>query len=144
VHFWNVYKTFPTCIWVNGQEKQNMASKVATGAAGSAVTFAIDTRQGAVLGGINVTGYIHPITGVEIPVAVHPDLPPGTILFECMSLPYSLSGVQNVVQMRTRWEYMQIDWVLTTLKRDFSVTVDEVLQNYFPPAWGLITNIANG
>jgi hypothetical protein len=61
-----------------------------------------------------------------------------------MSLPYSLSGVQNVVQMRTRWEYMQIDWVLTSLKRDFSVTVDEVLQNYFPPAWGLITNIANG
>jgi hypothetical protein len=144
VHFWTVYKTWPTMIWVNGQEKQNMASKVATGAAGSAIAFTIDTRQGAVLGGINVTGYIHPITGFEIPVAVHPDLPPGTIMFECMTLPYSLSGVANVVQVRTRWEYMQIDWVLTTLKRDFSITVDEVLQNYFPPAWGLITNIANG
>jgi hypothetical protein len=144
VHFWNVYKTIPTCIWVNGQEKQNMAAKVLTGAAGSAVAFAIDTRQGAVLGGVNVTGYIHPITGQEIPVAVHPDLAPGTIMFECMALPYSLSGVQNVVQVRTRWEYMQIDWVLTSLKRDFSITVDEVLQNYFPPAWGLITNIANG
>ena len=144
VHFWNVYKTFPTGIWVNGQEKQNMASKVATGAAGSAISFTVDTRQGAVLGGINVTGYIHPITGQEVPVAVHPDLAPGTILFECMSLPYSLSGVQNVVQICTRWEYMQIDWVLTTLRRDYSITVDEVLQNYFPPAWGLITNIANG
>lgn len=144
VHFWSVYKTIPTTIWVAGQEKQNMASKVATGASGSAVSFTVDTRQGAVLGGINVSGYIHPITGQEIPVAVHPELPAGTILFECMALPYSLSGVANVVQVRTRWEYQQIDWVLTSLKRDFSITVDEVLQNYFPPAWGLITNIANG
>lgn len=144
VHFWATYKTIPTGIWVNGQEKQNMGTKVATGASGSAVVFSIDTRQGAVLGGINVTGYIHPITGQEIPVLVHPDLPPGTILFECMALPYSLSGVQNVVQIRTRWEYMQIDWVLTSLKRDFSITVDEVLQNYYPPAWGAICNIADG
>ncbi|MBM4301644.1 MAG: hypothetical protein FJ121_08955 [Deltaproteobacteria bacterium] len=144
VSFWNNYKVSPTTIWVNGREKRNMGAKVLTGASGTVVTFAIDTRQGAVLGGVNVTGYIHPITGMEIPVEVHPDLPPGTILFECMTLPYTLSGVQNVVQVRTRWEYMQIDWVLTSLKRDFSITVDEVLQNYFPPAWGLITNIADG
>jgi hypothetical protein len=144
VHFLAVYKTIPTNIWVSGQEKQNMASRVATGAVGSAVTFTIDTRQGVMLGGINVTGYFHPITGQEIPVTWHPDLPAGTILFECMTLPFSLSGVQDVVRKLTRWEYMSIDWLLTTLRREFSITVDGVLQNYFPPAWGAINNIGNG
>jgi hypothetical protein len=139
-----VYKIEPTMIWVAGQEKQNLAAKVLTGATGSALSFTIDTRQGAVLGGVNITGYIHPITGKEIPVAVHPDLPPGTVMFECMNLPYPLANVPNVVQIRTRWEYTQITWPLQTLRRDFSVTVDEVLQNYFPPGWGVITNIANG
>jgi hypothetical protein len=143
-HLWAVYKIEPTMIWVAGQEKQNLAAKVLTGATGSALSFTIDTRQGAVLGGVNITGYIHPITGKEIPVAVHPDLPPGTVMFECMNLPYPLANVPNVVQIRTRWEYTQITWPLQTLRRDFSVTVDEVLQNYFPPGWGVITNIANG
>ena len=97
------------------------------------------------MGGINVTGYIHPVTGQEVPVQVHPDLPPGTILFETiLNLPYKLSGVDNVVQVRTRQEYYQITWPLQTRKYEFGVYVDEVLQNYFPPAFGVITNIADG
>jgi hypothetical protein len=130
---------------VNGQEKRNMAKKVAAGAAGNAISFTIDTRQGAVLGGINVKGYIHPITGQEVPVEPHPDLPPGTILFETIKgLPYKLSGVDNVVQVRTRQEYYQIEWPLQDRKWEYGVYLDEVLQNYFPPAFGLITNIADG
>lgn len=145
VYFWDNYKVIPDCIWVNGREKKNMAKKVAAGAAGNAISFTIDTRQGAVLGGINVTGYIHPITGQEIPVAVHPDLPPGAILFETiLNLPYKLSGVDNVVQVRTRQEYYQIEWPLQDRKWEYGVYVDEVLQNYFPPAFGLIINIADG
>jgi hypothetical protein len=52
--------------------------------------------------------------------------------------------VQNVYQMKTRKEYYQIEWPLRTRKYEYGVYADQVLQHYFPPSVGFITNIGKG
>lgn len=75
-------------------------------------------------------------------IRLHPNMPAGTVLFRTKKLPYPLSNVQNVVQVLTRQEYYQLEWPLKTRKYEYGVYADEVLQNYFPPAFGIIDNIA--
>ena len=43
--------------------------------------------------------------------------------------------------MRCRRDYYQLEWPLKTRKYEYGVYFDGVLQNYFPPAFGMITNI---
>ena len=45
---------------------------------------------------------------------------------------------------RTRREYHQIEWPLRSRKYEYGVYVDEVLQHFFPPALGVISNITAG
>jgi hypothetical protein len=99
------------------------------------------------MGGVNVNSYLNPFgmgAAKPIPIELHPDMPPGTVFFDTDDLPYTLSGVTNLKQIRTRQEYYQIEWPLRTRKYEYGVYCDEVLQNYFPPAFGIITNIAAG
>jgi hypothetical protein len=49
-----------------------------------------------------------------------------------------------VLQIKTRRDYYQLEWPLHARRYEYGVYTDEVLQNYFPPAFGMITNIANG
>jgi hypothetical protein len=82
--------------------------------------------------------------GSTIDIKVHPNVPAGTILMTSKTLPYPLSGVGNIIQIRTRQEYYQIEWPLRSRKYEYGVYADQVLQNYFPPSMAVITNIANG
>jgi hypothetical protein len=94
--------------------------------------------------GRNVGKYLSPITGEVIDLVVHPNLPPGTIMFRTTRVPAYLDGVSDLCRVRTRREYHQIEWPLRTRKYEYGVYADEVLQHYFPPSLGLITNVANG
>ena len=71
-------------------------------------------------------------------------MPAGTILMTSKSLPYPLAGVGNIVQIRTRQDYYQIEWPLRSRKYEYGVYVDEVLQHYAPFAGGAIQNIKAG
>ena len=51
-------------------------------------------------------------------------------------LPYPLAGVGNLMQIRTRQDYYQIEWPLRTRRYEYGIYADEVLQHYFPPALG--------
>jgi hypothetical protein len=44
--------------------------------------------------------------------------------------------------MRMRREYYQIEWPQRSRKYEYGIYADGVLQNYFPPSQGVITNIA--
>ncbi len=59
-------------------------------------------------------------------------------------LPYPLSNVPQVLRVLCRRDYYQIDWPLISRKYQYGIYADEVLQNYFPPSFGKITNIGNG
>jgi hypothetical protein len=109
--------------------------------------FTYTQGQDMVRGGTAVRGYISPFglgSAQEIPIRLHPNLPPGTIMALTDSLPYALNDVQNVYQIKTRKEYHQIEWPLRTRKYEYGVYSDEVLQHYFPPSLGFIVNIGAG
>jgi hypothetical protein len=90
-----------------------------------------------------IGSYLNKITNTKVTIKVHPTMPPGTLFFQTSNgnMPYKLSGIDNIAQIRTRKEYYQMEWPLRTRKYEYGVYADEVLQNYFPPAFGVLTNI---
>jgi len=146
-YFWDTWRLSPTDIYVSSQEMLNIAKKVLTGSQNSAQRFVFDVSQGMLAGGYMVRSYLNKFSmgGVkEIPIRLHPNMPPGTILYYTDTIPYPTSNVTNVVQVRARRDYHQIDWPIVTRSYPYGVYADEVLQNYFPPAFGVRSNIANG
>ena len=46
--------------------------------------------------------------------------------------------------MRTMRDYYQIEWPIRKRQYEYGIYCNEVLQHYFPPALGILFNIANG
>lgn len=146
-YFWDVWRLSPTKIYISSQEQKNINKCILMGNQTSAQRFVFNVDQAKIAGGTMVRAYLNKYSmngAVEIPLEIHPNMPPGTILFFTNKLPYPLSNVGNVVQIRTRREYYQIEWPLRSRKYEYGVYCDEVLQNYAPFSLGIITNIAPG
>lgn len=144
---WDNYRLSPDTIWVNAQEQLNISKKILAGNSSAAQRFTFTVDQGMLAGGVMVRSYLNRFSmagAKEIPIMLHPNLPAGTILITTKALPYPLSNVGNVIQVRTRQDYYQIEWPLRSRKYEYGVYADEVLQHYFPPSMAIITNIANG
>ena len=145
--FWDLYRLSPTKIYMNAQELQNVSKKILAGNSSAAQRFTFNVDQGMIAGGVMVRSYLNKFSmngPVEIPISLHPNMPAGTILFFCDSLPYPLSNVPSVLRKLCRRDYYQIEWPQRSRKYEYGVYMDGVLQNYFPPAFGVISNIANG
>jgi hypothetical protein len=146
---WDNYRLSPDEAWISSQEQNFIRRKVLTAPSGTVPLsrFTIQTGQDQVRGGSSVRGYLNPFgmgQAQEIPLRLHPDLPPGNVMFLTHELPYALNDVTNVIQIRTRKDYYQIEWPLRTRKYEYGVYSDQVLQHYFPPSLAFITGIAAG
>lgn len=144
---WDTRRLSPDTMWVSSQEALNISRKIVTGAAASAQRFVQDVSETLVGGGIMVRTYLNRFSmqgGSVVDIKVHPNMPAGTVLMTTNVLPYPLAGVGNLMQIRTRQDYYQIEWPLRTRRYEYGVYADEVLQHFFPPALALITNIGNG
>ena len=151
---WNNYRLSPTVLYVNAQEQKNITNKALSNTAGPLLRFDVagDSKSAnpyAITAGGVVRWYYNPFSvdgGTDIPVLVHPDLPPGTIVGWCEQLPawYQSNEVPNVAEVMTRRDYYRIDWPLRTRRREFGVYTEEVLAVYAPFAIGILNNIANG
>lgn len=147
LYFWDTLKLSPDTIWVSSQEQNNITKKVLAGSSTAAQRFNITIDQGAFAGGTLVTSYLNKFTmnGAQaIPIRLHPNMPKGSILYTTKNLPYPLSNVQNVMQIKTRRDYHQLEWPIRTRRWEYGVYTDQVLQHYFPPSLGIRQNIANG
>jgi hypothetical protein len=148
--FWDNRRLSPTEIWVSSQEQNYIRKKVLTAPSGSVPLSRFTLSQGdsgQIRGGTMVRGYLNPFglgQAQEIPIRLHPNLPAGVMMFLTDQLPYALNDVQNVYQIKTRREYYQIEWPLRTRKYEYGVYADQVLQHYFPPSLGFLTNIGKG
>lgn len=146
--FWDVYRLSPTDMYVSSQEQTNISKKIATGSStASNARFVFDVKQGMMAGGYMVKSYMNKYTmsgAKDIPIHLHPNMPPGTILFYTDVLPYPLSNVSNVLQYRLLRDYYQIEWPLRTRRYEYGVYLHTVLQNYFPPAFAVLSGIGNG
>jgi hypothetical protein len=148
-YFWDNWRLSPSEIWVNSQEALNISKKIGQGPGSGAsnLRFVRDVKDGLLVGAVLARSYLNrfSMTGAaEIPIRLHPSLPAGTILFNTKVLPYSLSNVPNVSQIRTRRDYFMIDWPWRSRRYEYGVYADEVLQCYAPFSIGQLTNIANG
>jgi hypothetical protein len=144
---WDTYRLSPDTIWVSSQEALNISKKIVSGSSTAAQRFVFETAQDLVGGGIMVRTYLNRFSmqgGSVLDIKVHPNMPAGTLLMTTRSLPYPLAGVGNLVQIRTRQDYYQIEWPLRSRRYEYGIYADEVLQNYFPPSLAVITNIGNG
>lgn len=145
--FWDNYRLSPNEIWVSSQQALDISKKILTGGGDAAQRFVFNSERDALGGGVMVRTYLNRFSmgaGTTLDIKVHPNLPTGTLLFRTLALPYPLSNVANLLQIKTRRDYHQIEWPLRARRYEYGVYADEVLQNYFPPAFGVITNITAG
>jgi hypothetical protein len=145
---WDNYRLNPDTIWVSSQQAQDITTKViAGGGTNAALRFNVDIKQGMVAGGTLVTSYLNRFGlngATELKIRQHPNLVPGTILMTTSQVPYPLSDVGNVMQMRMRQDYYQIEWPWRSRKYEYGIYADGVLQHFFPPSMVVITGIAAG
>lgn len=142
--FWDNYRLTPDTMWVSSDLALSISQKILQGNANGAYRIVVNMEQGMMVGGVMVATYLNrfSMAGANVvKVRIHPNMPAGMILFTSNTLPYPVSGVGNVMQVRTRQEYYQIEWPLRTRKYEYGVYADEVLQHYFPPSMGVIANI---
>jgi hypothetical protein len=146
LYFWTNYKLGPQIIYCNAQELINITKKVVGNNGAPLVRFTQDltSPHSKITGGLLVDAILNPITQTMVSLRVHPNLPPGTLKFLTTELPYPLSGVGNVYQIKTRKEYYQLEWPLRSRKYEYGVYADEVLQHFAPFSLGVINNIGNG
>jgi hypothetical protein len=143
---WDLYRLSPDTMWVNSQEATDISQKIMTTSSSNpgAQRFVFAVDQGNIKGGVMARSYLNKFSMAgpkDVEIRVHPNMPPGTILFTSKTLPYPLSNVGNVMQIRARQDYYQIQWPIVTRQWQYGVYADEVLQHYFPPSMGVLTNI---
>jgi hypothetical protein len=146
---WDSHQVSPSVLWVGSQSLRSLTTTCLSSGTGSLLTYFRDPSQGEyqLTAGGNIEFYFNPFMldgGQKIPVRIHPFMPPGAIMGYAENLPiqYQSNEVPNVAEVKTRQDYYQIDWPITTRQRQSGVYVEEVLAVYAAFAMGIITNIA--
>lgn len=144
---WDNYRLGPDTAWMGSQVARNLSTKILAGQANAAQRFVFESEQSALGGGVMVRTYLNKFSmsgASTIDFRIHPNMPPGAILFTTKKIPYPLANIGNVMQIKTRQDYYQVEWPRRSRKYETGVYADEVLQHYFPPSMGFIGNIAAG
>ena len=140
------YRLGPNMILVSSQEARNINKKVIQNSGAPLVRFTKPADDGnmSVVAGTEVRAYFNKFTGQILPLLTHPYMPAGTILGITTELPYPLPDISNVFRVKTRREYYEVRWPVTTRRYDHGVYATELLQHYAPFSMFLIQNIQNG
>ena len=145
--FWDNYRLSPDAMWMSSQEVKNVTKKVLGGSTIGSQRFVFETKQGQITGGDLVTSYLNKFSmrgARDIPINLHPNMPKGMILFTTKQLPYPMTNVPVPLQMTMRHDYLAVLWPPRKRQFELGVYADGVLQAYFPPSLGLISNITSG
>lgn len=150
---WDLYRVSPTVIYVNSQEQRSI-SKLSLIGSGSAPLIRYNI-QADDSGEVNFQGtagnvisfYFNPYSpdgGTKIPVKIHPNLAPGTIMMICETLPpwYVQNETPAVAEVITRKDYYTEVWAKQTRRQDYGIYCQSALAIYAPFAVSIINNIA--
>lgn len=146
---WDNYQVSPSVLWVNSQQLRDITNKALGNTSNAPLVRYDGAGQVNFMAGNVVDTYFNPYGvngGFKIPIRVHPTLPAGMVVGYTDNLPiqYQSNNVPNVAEVKTRRDYYQIVWPLVTRSHQTGVYAEEVLAVYFPPAIGIINNIAPG
>lgn len=138
--FWDQYRLSPDVMWVSAKTLNALSKLIIANGGAPLVRYTMDASGGSMTAGTVVANYLNKITNSTVAFKVHPNMPDGAILFYSTGVPYPLSNVSNILQVKTRKEYYATEWPMRSRRYEFGVYADELLQCYFPPAFGLIRN----
>lgn len=143
---WNLYRLSVDEMWMSAQQLLDVNDLVIKNGGAPLIRYQLDGSSPATMidAGTVVGSILNPITNTKVQIKVHPNMAPGTILARCTQLPYKLSGVTDVCRVLCRRDYHSITWPIVSRSYAYGVYIDSVLQHYFPPALGIIYNIAAG
>lgn len=145
VHFYNLYRLSPTAIYCHASDLVSLNKLLLGGNGTPLLRLTVDVNQtGSIRAGAKIGSYLNKVTGDEVDIVVHPNAAPGTYLFWSDRLPAYVQGITNLFQIRTRQDYYQLEWPLRSRRYEYGVYADEVLQGFFPPAFGLLSNVKTG
>ncbi len=140
---WNSFQTVADELWCSVDAKLSLAQALFKNTSGvPAYRFEVSRdQQGNVLGGFTVSGYKNQYSmkatgSEELPIRIHPMLPPGTFLYRKTQNPYPHSRIPGVSGMFVQRDYYGIEWPVTTRAWTFGTYVHEVYGDYIP---GLLT-----
>ena len=142
---WDLYRLSPDTMWVSSQVANICRRRSWPATATRRSASSSTAEQGALGGGVMVRTYLnkllHGRRRRRSTSACIPTCPPARSLMTSRTLPYPLSNIGNVMQVRTRQDYYQIEWPPRARRYESGVYADEVLQHYFPPSMAVISNI---
>jgi hypothetical protein len=140
---WNSFQTVADEIWCSVDAKLSISQALFKNTSGvPAYRFEISRdEQGNILGGFSVSGYksqysMKATGSEEIPLRIHPMLPPGTIHYRKTQNPYPHSRIPGVSGVFVQRDYYGIEWPITTRAWTFGTYTHEVYGDYIP---GLLT-----
>jgi len=143
ISFYDKYRLSPSTIYVGSQQFLDITALVLTG--GGVFRLNNDAASGDnVRANRRAVQYLNPITGDVLNIEIHPNMPAGTIMFWSDSVPYPTSNTGTLVKMQLRRDYFVELFPRSERQFEYGVYVDGVLQCLFPPAFGVINNIAAG
>ncbi len=106
---WDNSKADPDALYVNSAESLKITNLTIGG--GTPYFVTVDNQNGATAN-FRVARFTNPVTGTELPVRVHPNLPQGTLFAMSNRMPgwYVPSGISNVMEMDMVQDYTEIDY----------------------------------
>ena len=145
---WDNSQCSVSVLYVNSQQIRDITTKVLSSGSAPLLQYFKDASSGEyqLTAGGSIEFYYNPYLNKKIPIKVHPNIAPGTILGYAEDLPvqYQSNEVPNVAEVKVRRDYYQIDWPITTRAQMAGVYAEEVLAVYAPFAFGVLNNIAPG
>jgi hypothetical protein len=151
-YFWDTYQASPTQIICSSQQIKDIKKKIiGNGGSGTPIfRINLDNVQGDlghVVGSARVGSYLNQFAmgdAQELPVRLHPYMPPGKVFFDLQVSPYPNANIGEARAIRTRYDYFAVEWPLVSRSYQYGVYFDSVLQVYIPFLSGIIDGIGNG
>lgn len=148
--FWDNFRLTPQVLWVDSQVARDLTKKIAAGTTNPSYRINLENTAnslGNLVAGQLVTTYLnkYALNGAQsLDIRLHPNMPIGTLYADMTVNPYPNSRVSVPRRVRTRQEYYQMEFPMTSRKYQYGVYCDELLQVYIGFGTGVITDIAPG
>ena len=139
-YFWDNFQTQPDGIWVSSDVRYALERAViysSTTQGGYLFNLPSNSQGDGITAGFVVSGYkskyaVGPSGGTVIPIRLHPQFPPGTMLYDLSTNPYPHSKIPASRQFLLQRDYYAIEWPVTTRQWTFGTYIQEVLAHYVP------------
>lgn len=145
------YQTGVNAFWVSTDVAESIDIAVRHGGTSGQPFQFIVTHDGQnnIAGGYVVSTYqsryaaANPLGANQIPILIHPMMPPGTLFADISELPagWETSRLPYLRAMLVRQDYHSYEWPLTTRQWTFGTYAEQCLQHLLPWACGVISGI---